>query len=40
MPHSDLHQSKKKKNLAVLAAIFALVALIWVVAMIKTSQNW
>jgi len=35
MPHSDLHKKKKKKNLAMLAIIFGLVALIWAITMIK-----
>ena len=39
MPHSDLHKKKKKKNLTVLALIFAFFALIWAVTMIKIGMN-
>jgi hypothetical protein len=39
MPKSDLHKSKKKKNLALLAVIAAWVALIWVVTMIKVNHG-
>lgn len=35
MPHSDLHLKKRKKNLAVLAVILGLCALIWIITMIK-----
>jgi len=35
MPHSDLHKTKKKKNLAMLAIIIGLVALIWAITMVK-----
>tara|TARA_R110001592_G_scaffold29350_10_gene106671 strand:- start:51600 stop:51716 length:117 start_codon:yes stop_codon:yes gene_type:complete len=35
MPLSELHKKKAKKNYAVLAAIFALVALIFVISVIK-----
>lgn len=35
MPHSELHKTKSKKNLAILLVILGLVALIWVVTMIK-----
>lgn len=35
MPVSDLHKSKRKKNFAILAILFAFVALIWAITMIK-----
>ena len=34
MPKSDLHKSKKKKNLTMLAMIFGWIALIWIITMI------
>lgn len=39
MPKSDLHKSKKKKNIALLAVIAAWVALIWIVTMIKVNHG-
>jgi len=35
MPHSDLHERKKKRNLMMLAAIGGWIVLIWVVTMVK-----
>lgn len=35
MPIEDLHKKKLKKNLILLAVIFAWIALIWVITMIK-----
>lgn len=35
MPHSELHQKKRRKNLMVGAALLAWVALMWVVTFIK-----
>lgn len=35
MPLSDIHKAKMKKNLMILGAIFAWVALIWAITMIK-----
>jgi len=35
MPPSDVHKKKKKKNLVVLGAILAWIALIWAITMIK-----
>lgn len=35
MPHGDLHKKKAKKNWVVLGLIFAFIALIWVITMIK-----
>ena len=35
MPHSDLHKKKRFKNYMILAAVFAWIALIWAVTMIK-----
>lgn len=37
MPHTDLHKQKRKKNLAVLAAIFVFCALLAAITMIKIS---
>lgn len=39
MPHSELHKKKAKKNFIVLGIIFALVALFWIVTMIKIGAN-
>lgn len=39
MPHSDLHQKKRAKNLLFLAAIFAWIALIWAITMIKMANG-
>ncbi len=39
MPHSDLHTKKKTKNLIFLAAIFAWIALIWAITMIKLANG-
>lgn len=39
MPKSDLHKSKKKKNLAVLAMIAGWIVLIWVITMIKVKNG-
>lgn len=38
MPHSELHKTKLKKNLTVLAIIFAAVALFWIITMIKIGK--
>lgn len=35
MPHSELHEKKKKKNLAILAVIAAFFVLIWAITMVK-----
>lgn len=35
MPHTDLHKTKLKKNLAILALIFGWIAIIWIVTMLK-----
>ena len=37
MPKSEIHKSKKKKNLAILAIVLGWIALIWVITMIKVS---
>jgi hypothetical protein len=37
MPHSDLHKKKKKKNYTILAILFAFIAVIWAITMIKMS---
>jgi len=39
MPHSELHKKKAKKNYTVLAIIFALVALFFVISIIKMSAT-
>jgi len=39
MPHSDLHKSKKKKNLVILAIIAAWIALIWIITLIKVDHG-
>jgi hypothetical protein len=39
MPHSDLHEKKKKKNYAVLIALAAFIALVWAVTMLKMAYN-
>jgi hypothetical protein len=39
MPKSDLHKSKKKKNLTILAVIAAWVAIIWIITMIKVNHG-
>ncbi len=39
MPHSDLHKKKAKKNYIVLGIIFALVALFWIMTMIKVGGS-
>lgn len=35
MPHSDLHDKKKKKNFAMLAVIATFFVLFWVITMVK-----
>tara|TARA_B100001093_G_C26542123_1_gene890790 strand:+ start:141 stop:263 length:123 start_codon:yes stop_codon:yes gene_type:complete len=37
MPHSELHKKKAKKNWTVLALIFAFIALVFAVSIIKMS---
>jgi len=39
MPHSDLHKTKLKKNIAVFAIVIGLMALIWAVTMIKIANG-
>jgi hypothetical protein len=38
MPKSELHKAKLKKNLAVLAIIFGLCALIWGITIVKMTS--
>ncbi len=38
MPISDLHKKKRSKNMMVLAAIAAWIALIWIITMIKIAN--
>ena len=35
MGYSDLHKTKKKKNYTILAILFAFIAMIWAITMIK-----
>ncbi len=35
MPLSEIHKRKRTKNMILLAAIFAWIALIWIITMIK-----
>jgi hypothetical protein len=35
MPLSDLHKRKRAKNFMLLAAVFAWIALIWIITMVK-----
>lgn len=35
MPLSEIHKRKRAKNMIILAAIFAWIALIWIITMIK-----
>jgi hypothetical protein len=39
MPLSDIHKRKRAKNFMILAAIFAWIALIWIVTMVKIANN-
>ena len=39
MPYSELHNKKKKKNYAVLAALVAFIILVWAVTMLKMTLN-
>ena len=39
MPIEEIHKSKKKKNLTILALIFGWIALIWIITMIKVSNG-
>lgn len=39
MPLDELHKKKLKKNMAVLAVIIGMIALIWAVTVIKIMQN-
>ena len=38
MPPSDIHESKKKKNWAVFAAVVGFMALIWVITMVRIAN--
>ena len=35
MPHSELHKTKFKKNITVLAIVFGLCGLIWAITIVK-----
>lgn len=37
MPHSDLHQKQKKKNLAMLGALLALFVLLFAITVMRLS---
>ena len=39
MPLSDLHKKKRAKNLMMLALIFAWIALVWAITMVKMSNG-
>ncbi len=39
MPKSEIHKKKFKKNVAVLATIVALCAIIWIVTMIRITAG-
>jgi hypothetical protein len=39
MPIEDLHKRKRAKNFMVLGAIFAWIALIWIVTMVKIANG-
>ena len=39
MPIEELHKTKKKKNLTMLALIFGWVALIWIITMVKMKNG-
>ncbi len=39
MSSSPVHKSKRKKNMAVLAAILTFIALFWVITMVKIAGN-
>ena len=39
MPHSDLHTKKRKKNYTVLVILFAFIAVIWAITMIKMGMQ-
>lgn len=39
MPLSDIHKRKRAKNFMILAAIFAWIALIWIVTMVKIANH-
>lgn len=39
MPHSDLHKQKRKKNYTILAMLFAFIAVIWAITMIKMGMQ-
>jgi hypothetical protein len=38
MPLSDIHKRKRAKNMMILAAVFAWIALIWIITMIKIAN--
>jgi len=39
MPHSDLHKRKKAKNYAIILAIFAFVAVVFFVSIIRMKNG-
>jgi hypothetical protein len=39
MPHSDLHKKKRKKNFTILAILFAFIAVVWAITMIKMGMQ-
>lgn len=39
MSHSPVHKAKFKKNLMVFGLVFGFIAVIWIITMIRISQN-
>lgn len=39
MPHSELHQQKKKKNIAVFLAVIAFMVVVFFVSIIRMKQG-
>jgi len=39
MSQSPVHKAKLKKNLMVLGLVFGFIAVIWIITMIRISQN-
>jgi len=39
MPHGSLHKIKGKRNWAILAAIAAFIALVWIITMVKVGSG-
>ena len=39
MPHSELHERRKSKNIAVLAGVFGFVAIVFVITILKLTAG-